>query len=61
MRMMNEGRKQEREAERGRQEAETQCRVELDQHVHDYVAKTRADSEINAGISLFYPNITRSN
>ena len=61
MRIMSEGRKQEREAERGRQEAETQCHVELDQHVHDYVAKTGADSEINGGISLCFPNISRSN
>ena len=36
MRMMNDERKQEREAERGHQEAETQRRVEQDQHVHDY-------------------------
>ena len=38
MRMMNEDRKQEREAERRRKEAETQRRVEQDQRVHDLLS-----------------------
>ena len=38
MLMMNEERKQEREAERQRQEPKTQRRVEQDQHVHDLLS-----------------------